>query len=235
MKMKSILLAALVVIVLVLLTACGSESEPTEETDTSTQSDISQVSMTEWPTDKMGDLPEYPNGEVINHGDFGNGEYVVKVEGTNNDELKAYIDSLANDGWTVTDNSAEKGIYRADFSFFTADDQLQIILRTADVSEWPGEDELPTALFAPEGYTLTDVDLSPNGDNAWLFYYTCQGMDQAAVDKYVKDLQAKGWVGDTSQMTTQTKWNGKSCDMMLELYGLDGGNASFTVNFAYAQ
>ncbi|MCL2485147.1 MAG: hypothetical protein FWF00_00610 [Endomicrobia bacterium] len=192
---------------------------------------------TTWPKDKLpaGLLP-YTDGSRIQWGNPG-GELFIKISDTSTKALEAYLEQLAAKGWEISpgnyDSSAKKGVYTLEFAI-QGNTWLQITLREAKVGAWPSEKDVPAALPQPHNYKLIDVYLNVNDEinNTWLFSFTAMGMTEEAATAYMQSLLKAGWDGDVYMAYTRNaKWRGKPCEISIELYGIEAGNASFTVNF----
>lgn len=188
-----------------------------------------------WPADKVpADFPPYTGGKVANWGDVGDGEFMIKIAETTPQELNAYLENLKDKDWDVQlgtyANSARKGAHTVTLAI-QSKTWLQITVHTAKQGAWPGADKLPPVMTPPRGCALLDTRLTPQSDDDWLFVFTCQGMGEKEAYAYMEGLLKNGWNGDQSQLGRETDWRGKRYGLMLEIYEIAGGNASFTLNF----
>ncbi len=190
-----------------------------------------------WPADKLpADLPPY-DGKVANWGQTAPDELMIIVRDTGKEALDAYLAKLQANGWQVSKGNLEsRAVKGAHDVSLTGHGRggVQITVRTAKTGVWPA-DAMPPALPQPAGCVLLDPQLSPNGDDAWLYNFTCRGMSEAQAHAYMDGLKKNGWTGGYDQMTIETAWRNAPYGMMLEIYEFSGGNASFTVNFGKLQ
>ena len=186
-----------------------------------------------WPKDKVPEgMPEYTGGEVVNSGGSDD-ELYIKIEGSNKEELGKYLEELKNAGWNVSEEPNQeirKGIYDVEFDW-QGSNMLQMCIRTSEVSAWP-KDKLPPDIFPPENCTfIGELDVIENTENSWYFNYECDGVDEAAANKYVEKLIENGWEGDISQLCKEFEWKGKKYSATIELYEIVGNSSTFTCNF----
>ncbi|MCL2790615.1 MAG: hypothetical protein FWD79_08210 [Desulfobulbus sp.] len=213
---------------------CVAMSLLTDSGRLAAQSSVPGMQNLIWPADKVpADLPPYTDGKLTGSASTGKNEYMIKVMETNDAALKAYLSKLQGMGWDVSSSTyesvARKGAYRVEFKIGTSFG-LQITIYTAEKGVWPGN--VPEVLTQPRGCDLLDIQLTENGDNAWLFHFTCQGMQQQEAFAYMDGLLKSGWSGDRSMVARTTTWRGKTYGISVEIYEIEaGGNATFTVNF----
>ena len=189
-----------------------------------------------WPADKIpADIPPYAGGKVATWGDTGDGEFMIKIAETTPQELNAYLENLEAKGWDVQlgtyANSARKGAYALTLAI-QSKTWLQITVHTAKQGAWPGADKLPPVVTPPRGCALLDTRLIPQGGDDWRFVFTCQGMGEQEANAYMEELLKNGWAGDQTQLGRETNWRGKRYGLMLEIYEIAGGSASFALNFS---
>lgn len=189
-----------------------------------------------WPADKIpADLPPYAGGKVAAWGDVGDGEFMIKIAETTPQKMNEYLENLEAQGWDVQlgtyANSARKGAHTVTLAI-QSKTWLQITVHTAKQGAWPDAEKLPPVMTPPRGCALLDTRLSPQGGEDWHFTFTCQGMGEQEAHAYMEELLKNGWSGDRLQLGRETNWRGKRYGLLLEIYEIAGGNASFSLNFS---
>ncbi|NLT58043.1 MAG: hypothetical protein GXX99_03675 [Clostridiales bacterium] len=246
--MKKLLLKGLLLMVmaLLLLSACGKPAEKS----TSSDPDPSQASADGqevpappagllkqgWPADLApAELPAYTSGTVTASAVDGDGVLTIRVVDTGKSDLYVYLGSLQNAGWIVSSDDDEAaavlGLYTATFDLQGGGSTLQIDVYTAQAGSWPASD-LPPDILPPEtGVLVGVVEVMETGEDMWYFNYTYDDMDETAANDYMDHLMQHGWSGDTYQLYKSFAWKGHNYEASIEVYETVETRTTFTCNF----
>lgn len=242
---KYLLLLLSLLLILAFIPGCGGKADAEknladaekelEEVAEDLEDALSVLASPGWPTGKIPDLiPEYPYGEVTNSGDFGDGEYVILISPTNEDELKEYHSLLESAGFAIIDGErgARQGTVALRFQFNTTD-TLQIIVSDQGSSSWPS---FPGDLLPPDKGTLygeVHIPTLSDDDKASGNYYTASfslvDLTEEDCYAYIQKLVDNGWSGGYDMVSKEVSIDGVLCNLTFQFVQYYDGQGDFNL------
>ena len=187
-----------------------------------------------WPADRVHpDMPEYKKGKMNGWNQWSDNKYDVfmLIADTSEADLEEYKAKLVSAGFQLVNGSDyRKDAFEVKFQFNT-DTTLQISSYKEEAISWP---KALAGIPPLKKGILSSVIEPPEGapDTVQLYFVN---LTQPDIDEWVKELEAKGFTGDSTGLSSSSATlNGKAYGS-LYVQIQENGTDEWMIDFLYSE